>query len=145
MQYNPANLLAALAIMAVLSVSLAPLAAGSHDGLALERAAQQLAQELSGLRQQAVAEKQSYYVYFEWANKSYVIKAADTLRTMRRVKLPVGVEWYGTYNELILFKNSGEVSGSGNITIHDARSGRTIKVIIAPLTGRIRIERGVVK
>ena len=95
MQYNLANLLAALAIMAVLSVSLAPLAAGSHDGLALERAAQQLAQELSGLRQQAVAENQSYYVYFEWANKSYVIKAADTLRTMRRVKLPVGVEWYG--------------------------------------------------
>lgn len=145
MHYNLANLLAALAIMAVLSISLAPLAAGSHDGLVLERAAQQLAQELSGLRQQAVAEKQSYYVYFEWANKSYVIKAADTLRTMRRVKLPVGVEWYGTYNELILFKNSGEVSGSGNITIHDARSGRTIKVIIAPLTGRIRIERGVVK
>src|SRR5690554_5385128 len=115
MPYNLANLLAALAILAVLSVSLAPLAAVTRDGLALEQAAQQLAQDLFSVRQQAVAENQSYYVYFEWANKSYAVKAAESSSPLRRVQLPPGVEWYGTYNESILFKSSGQVSGNGNI------------------------------
>ncbi|MGI6364902.1 MAG: GspH/FimT family protein [Bacillota bacterium] len=142
MHYNLANLLAALAIMAVLSISLAPLAAGTHDALALERAGQQLAQDLFSLRQQAVAENRSYYVYFEWASKSYVIKEANIFSPMRRIYLPPEMEWYGPFNETIEFSNTGEVNQFGTITIHDPQSGRTFKVIIASFSGRIRIERG---
>lgn len=143
MHYNLANLLAALAILAILAVSFAPFVAETGAAVAVEQAAQQLAQELQTLRQRAVAEDSTYDVYFEWANRSYVIRGASSHAVGRRVHLPPGVEWYGPFNEKIIFYNSGRVNQAGTITLNHPHSGQRIRVIIASRTGRIRLERRV--
>lgn len=145
MQYNLANLLAAMAILGILSLSLAPLAVATQRAVAVEQAAQQLAQELSSVGQRAVAENQAYYVYFEWGARSYVITAADITRPARRVTLPLGVEWGGPFNEKIEFKSSGGVNQGGTITLLAPQRGQKLGVVIAPFTGRIRIEKGMVR
>lgn len=142
MHYNLANLLAGLAIISILALSLISLAAGTQGAVAVEQAAQQLAQELSCVRQRAVAENQTYSVYFEWGSKSFAIRAADMSGVMRRVMLPPGVEWYGPFTEKILFKGTGKVDQGGTITFVHPQSGEKVGVVIAPFTGRIQISRG---
>lgn len=142
MQCNLANLLAAMAILSIMSLSLAPLALATQGAVAVEQAAQQLAQELSSVGQRAVAENQAYYVYFEWGAGSYVITAADITTPARRVQLPSGLEWGGPFNEKILFKSSGGINQGGTITLMAPQTGQKIGVVIAPFTGRIRIDRG---
>lgn len=139
---NLANLVTALAVMAIVAAALISFAGGIGPDLAVERGAEQLAAELQAVRQLAVAEKATYDVIFERADRAYYIRQASMYATTRRVDLPPGVEWVHFPARTISFYGSGHCSIGGTISLIHRDSNLWIKVIVAPQSGRVRVERG---
>lgn len=142
MQFNLANLMVAMAIMAVLAAVLIPFAVNMSAVWAVEKGAEQLARELQAARQLAVAQNVTYDVIFDRASRSYYIKPADMSAPARRVDLPPGVSWITFPPARISFYGIGRCSLGGTITLAHPRSKLRIAVIMASQTGRVRVQRG---
>jgi Tfp pilus assembly protein FimT len=142
MQLNLANLIAALTIITLLAATLAPVAMEIGGTLAVEGAAEELVRELEATRQQAVSQNLTYTVTFERQGRAYYIKEADMHVPARKVSLSPGVIWLNFPFQGLTFYPSGRCSLAGTIILGHERSKFKIKLIVAPHTGRIRVQRG---
>ena len=142
MQLNLANLLTAMLIMGILAAVLVPSATGTGATLAVEAAGEQLARELQAVRQQAVAQNATFEVVFQRHPPAYLIKEAELfVPAPPRIYLPPGVDWVRLPFERLIFYGTGRCSQAGTISLGHGESNLKFQIIIAPRTGRIRVNR----
>jgi len=137
--FTLANLLAATAIMAMLVVTLVPFSTGIGATLALETAAEQLAQELQAARQLAIVQNVTYDVKFERQDRAYLVKKTDIFAPSRRIYLPPGVDWVNFPFEILFFYGTGRCSQGGTIILGHGETNFQIQVTVASRTGRVRV------
>jgi Tfp pilus assembly protein FimT len=138
---NLAGLLVAMAITAVLALSLLPLAITTHGAMAVERGAEELARELQAARQLAVANNDTYQVFFDRTAKTYFIMPSDAFSPSRCIQLPAGVEWVKLSTNPIYFHGTGKCPTGGTISVRHQSSGYQVEVVVATHSGRVRLER----
>jgi type II secretory pathway pseudopilin PulG len=110
----------------------------------LQIAAERLAQDIRSVQQRALSEKSSnYFIAFYPASNHYSIKKSAGLSPLKiaEIKLPRGVGLYTTNFESnkLLVSAQGTVSCGGTITLIDRSTGRLKYVIVASITGRVRV------
>lgn len=142
MRFTLAGLLVAAAIIAVLALTLLPLALGTQRYMAVEQGAEELARELQGARQQAVASGETYKVYFSRSEKAYYISLDKAFAPSRRVQLPPGVELVQLSTNPIFFYGTGRCPTGGTVSLRYKGAAYLVEVVIATHSGRVRLERG---
>lgn len=111
----------------------------------LKTAARQIAQDLREVQQMALNEEtDGYRVSFSAGGRTYLIqKTAHPLpRTVKRVELPPTVLIAATTfnNNTVTFTARGTPHPrGGTVTLQDRASGRFLYVIVASITGRVRV------
>lgn len=142
LRFNLAGLLVATAIIAVLALALLPLALGTQRYMAVEQGAEEMARELQGARQQAVACGETYKVYFSRTDKAYYISPDRAFAPSRRVQLPPGVEMVQLSTNPIFFHGNGRCPTGGTVSLRYHGAAYLVEVVIATHSGRVRLERG---
>lgn len=111
----------------------------------LKVAAEQLAQDLREAQQTALNEESSYYgVFFAAGGNYYEVRKAEGVspRVIKRVVLPPTVQIVATTfnNNYLSFTAKGTpYPTGGTVTLQDMVSGRFLYVIVASVTGRVRV------
>lgn len=107
----------------------------------LYSSARQLAADIREQQQQALSTGQvTYQISFDILKEQYVLQYNNT--TLKTVNLPAGVDLVetGFPANLLKFSVSGKpVDGGGTITLKENKGGLFYYVIVAPVTGRVRI------
>lgn len=117
----------------------------SFGNLALRTSCDLLAEDIRFLEQRALAEQNpSYYIRLETEINSYSIRKNGPLgpEILYRHRLPCQVVLAGSNfasNE-IRISSRGIPTCGGTITLLDRRTGRCRYVIIASVTGRVRVD-----
>ena len=142
MRFTLADLLVAMTISAVLALSLLPLAITTHGAMAVERGAEELARELQAARQLAVANGDTYKVFFDRTARAYYIMPEDAFAPSRRIQLPPGVEWVKLSTNPIFFYGSGRCPVGSTISLRHQGSSYQVEIVVATHSGRVRLERG---
>ncbi len=117
------------------------------QGSGLETAAALLAADLRELQQLAVSEEAaSCFARFYTANEKYLIMKSGNPapRVVKEVVLPPGVDLYsvnfpGQGNEVAFCPSGAPTPGGGTVTLRDRATGRFKYVIVAAVTGRVRV------
>jgi len=141
-RFSLGSLLVACAITAVLALSFLPLATSTHEVLAVERGAEELARELQAARQRAVAQNSTYRVLFDRGGKAYYILSEDAFAPSRCIQLPPGVEWEKLSTNPLVFYGTGRCPAGGTYSLVYQGSEYRVEVVVATHSGRVRVERG---
>jgi|Deesub1362A_J573_1020465.scaffolds.fasta_scaffold00425_15 Tfp pilus assembly protein FimT len=127
-------------VLAVAGPELAkPLAAAR-----LEAVARQMAADIRVVQQRALNEESAAYFirFYPYGARYEVRKAASpTYVVLDKVTLPGTVELVGTTfsQDWLAFSAAGTPVQGGTVTLRDQWSGRLRYVIVAPVTGRVRV------
>jgi len=111
----------------------------------LKTAAGKMAQDLREVQQMALNEESSYYgVFFAVSNNYYEVRKVESLspKIIKNVGLPSTVQLVATTfnNNYLSFTAKGTpYPTGGTITLQDTVSGRFLYVIVASVTGRVRV------
>lgn len=136
------ELVVALLVLALFATTAAVGVAGVGAAAATEGAAWQLARELQAARQMAVTRQITVEVAFFRSQRCYLIKEERSdAPPARRIDLPPGVEWRNFPFESIRFHATGRVTRNGTIGLGHSQWPGQMRVVVAPGSGRIRVER----
>lgn len=110
----------------------------------LQVVAERLAQDIRSVQQRALSEQSPYYfIAFYPVSNDYSIKKSAKLSPVKiaEVKLPHSVGIYTTNFESnkLLISAQGTVLRGGTITLIDRSTGKLKYVIVASITGRVRV------
>ncbi|MDN5346865.1 MAG: hypothetical protein PWP65_429 [Clostridia bacterium] len=141
------TLLEVVIVMLIVSTVLAiavpelgkPLAAARLDALA-----GQVAADIRTVQQRAISEESAaYYINFYPHGNRYEVRKTGypVYVILDKVTLPSTAQLVETtFNEdRLAFSAGGRPVQGGTITLRDRRSGRSRYVIVAPVTGRVRV------
>jgi prepilin-type N-terminal cleavage/methylation domain-containing protein len=119
-----------------LSFTLALPGAGKQK---LDLAAAVMAEDIRLTQQLNMNQDGVYTILFDWQNDMYYIRRG--VFTYKKVKMPDGVDLVFTnFNDHKLsFKSLGAPQSSGHISLRD-KQGKFLYVIVAAVTGRVRVD-----
>ncbi len=138
------TILEVLIVLSLLTlvVSIAVLAWPSLESWSLQSAADELAVHLREARVDAIASgKHSEVVFYLYAN-CYALRFSTGTHC---IELPAGINYFGTTTfpgtpPSVYFNYKGRPSSGGTVTL-ESRSGGKYYIIMAPVTGRVRLSR----
>lgn len=142
MRFSLGSLLVACAITAILALSFLPLATSTHEALAVEQGAEELARELQAARQLAVTNNSTYKVLFDREGKAYYILSENAFALSRCIQLPPGVSWEKLSTNPLVFYGTGRCPTGGTYSLMFQGSDYRVEVVVATHSGRVRVERG---
>ncbi|MCG0277592.1 MAG: prepilin-type N-terminal cleavage/methylation domain-containing protein [Thermanaeromonas sp.] len=111
----------------------------------LKTSAGKMAQDLREVQQRALNEESSYYnIFFALGGSYYEVRKAESVspKVIKTVALPSTVKIAATTfsnNSLSFTAKGTPYPRGGTVTLQDAVSGRLLYVIVASVTGRIRV------
>lgn len=140
------ELIVAVCILGIMTAAIVPFAFEEMAKKDLERAARMIAGDIRFGESKALAEQSNAFkIHFVPANNEY-LTYFDTANPSRcnRVKLPERVTMssavFGSESTRVNFNLKGSVNVGGSVALTD-NYGNWIFVRVAPVTGRVRLER----
>lgn len=135
------ELLVAVSIMSLLAATAVWVAEDIPPSVATDAAARQLAREIQAARQLAMTKGITVEMAFFRAQRCYIIRQEFMgAPPARRVDLPADTLWISIPFESIRFHPSGRATRNGTFILgHEQWQGQ-IRVVVAPSTGRVRLE-----
>ncbi|MDI6812326.1 MAG: prepilin-type N-terminal cleavage/methylation domain-containing protein [Desulfitobacteriaceae bacterium] len=130
------EVLLALAILAGAGFTMLVKIPLDFQGQALNLSGTMLLEDIRDARQAALSENTWYQVKFALAQRSYRIYREGV--KVKEVSLTDGVRFYNTPQDFILDASGNPLPGTTISLVNQA--GRTRKVVVAPVGGRIREE-----
>lgn len=137
------ELMLVLLLMGILLAVAVPLCERSVARYNLIGAARQMAADIRMHQQVTISaeeENNTYYILFDTSRHQY--KLHRSAKVMRTVDLPGTVQIYSANfpNKQLRFNIQGRpLDGGGTITLRDQVTGELYYVIVASITGRVRI------
>lgn len=142
--YTLVELLLVIFLLAMFSALAYPLLAEAGSGRQLEVTARALAADMRRSRHRAIALGHTQRLEFRVHNDDYHLRDAVEGR-LDTIKLPPGITYLavnfpasGGYR-LLSFNRNGAPNRGGTVALADG-SGRVLYVIVAPATGRVRVD-----
>ncbi len=132
-----------LLIISIVFIAAGPLTGKAFSYFTLQHTAFRMAADIREMQQRAVSESSSAYL-IEFFDDRYIMKKAasgepDKIATVR---LPASVRIKNNNfpsDRLYFSINSSHGQVGGAVTINERDSGKTVFVIVAAITGRVRV------
>ncbi|MGQ5711545.1 hypothetical protein, partial [Desulforudis sp. DRI-14] len=126
-----------------LSLSVVPAVLNGLSHYALYSAARQMATDIRGWQQQALAAGDTFSTYsvqFDPANEVYYLMQNNVSREKQRMPVYLDLDFTNFPSEKLGFNLRGiPVPRGGTVTLREKLTGKKYCVIVAPVTGRVRI------
>ena len=132
-----------LLIIGIVFITASPLTGKALSNFNLQHTALKMAADIRELQQRALSESSSLY-FIEFSSDRYAMKKSAHPQPIKiaTVRFPakIKVEHTNFPQDLIRFSTKGTPSQTGGtVTIRDQSSGKCMFVIIASVTGRVRV------
>lgn len=140
--FTLAELLAVVAITGTLLLLVLPAVLGMLSGRSLYTTARQMAADIRTWQQRALAEQPELYTYevqFNVAGETYLLMRANTVVETRRLPVYLDLEATNFSGQVLRFNARGAPLAGGTVTLREKLTGRRYYVIVAPVTGRVRV------
>jgi prepilin-type N-terminal cleavage/methylation domain-containing protein len=131
-----------LLIISIVFIATIPLTGKAASVFNLKHSANQMAANIRQVQQRALSESCSDY-FIDVRTDRYIIKKSNhpTAATIDAVYLPQGIRKYRTNfsEDEIRFSAEGTPRIGGTVILRDQKTGKFMYVIIASITGRVRV------
>jgi prepilin-type N-terminal cleavage/methylation domain-containing protein len=131
-----------LLIISIVFIAALPVTGKAASFFNLRHIANQMAADIREVQQRALSESSSGY-FIDVRTDHYVIKKSShpTAAIIDAVHLPQGIRKYDTNfsEDQIRFSAEGTPNMGGTVTLRDEKTGQHMFVIVAAITGRVRV------
>jgi type II secretory pathway pseudopilin PulG len=131
-----------LLIISIVFIAALPVTGKAASSFNLRHTANQMAADIREVQQRALSESSSLYMINFYPNKYEIKKSSHpTAAIIDAVHLPQGIriEHINFSEDQVRFSTEGTPRVGGTVTIRDQKTDKFMFVIIASITGRVRV------